>query len=231
MPPKGRQNKRETSEVVEVSECSDDSLIVPLELEISIEDTENFVDDDDEITEEDMAAEIERNQIDVEHLQKQMRKSNLKKELMECRKRLEEMKILASTKGMPTISNVKSGLKLTDLRKMSQLGAEVDNRMTSIGLVDSDSDSDVSMSFEKDRSKTRPRISTKSGINARSSDMVVCPRRWPHASLHFQHASKNYNFADLPLNLFVAGELKILSNSETLSVERDGRLALLKKIV
>ncbi|ESP03066.1 hypothetical protein LOTGIDRAFT_157027 [Lottia gigantea] len=76
--------------------------------EISIEDTENFVDDDDEITEEDMAAEIERNQRDVEHLYKQMRKSNLKRELMESRKRLEEMKIFAFTKGKTIIPKVAS---------------------------------------------------------------------------------------------------------------------------
>lgn len=48
--------------------------------------------------------------------------------------------------------------------------------------------------------------------------------------MQFEYAGSKINFDDLEFNLFVAGELEILSSSKIGDVERIGRTKLLKKI-
>ena len=49
---------------------------------------------------------------------------------------------------------------------------------------------------------------------------------WPQSKLQFEYAG----FDDLEFNLFVAGELEMLSSSKISEVERIGRTKLLKRI-
>ena len=51
----------------------------------------------------------------------------------------------------------------------------------------------------------------KSGINANDSDRVKNPQKWPHSHLQFEHVNKQVKFDELNFQLFVAGELEIIS--------------------
>jgi hypothetical protein len=53
---------------------------------------------------------------------------------------------------------------------------------------------------------------------------------WPQSKLQFEYAGFEINFDDLEFNLFVAGELEMLSSSKISEVERIGRTKLLKRI-
>ena len=53
---------------------------------------------------------------------------------------------------------------------------------------------------------------------------------WPQSKLQFEYAGSKISFDELEFNLFVAGELEILSSAKISEVERIGRTKLLKKI-
>ena len=53
---------------------------------------------------------------------------------------------------------------------------------------------------------------------------------WPPSKLQFEYAGSKINFDDLEFNLFVAGELEMLSSSKISEVEIIGRTKLLKRI-
>ena len=90
----------------------------------------------------------------------------------------------------------------------------------------SDTSSDSEVFYKKDGKKK-----IKSGIHAKSSDSVRNRQRYPQAHLRFEFAGSDLSFASLDLNLFVAGELEIISDCRTGKVERIGRLNLLKKLM
>lgn len=92
----------------------------------------------------------------------------------------------------------------------------------------STSDSDVSSSNEKRKKKKK---SKKSGIKAKASDSVRHPQKYPQAFLRYEFVSSNLSFDKLDLNLFVAGELEIISDRKIKDLERSGRINLLKKIM
>lgn len=70
----------------------------------------------------------------------------------------------------------------------------------------------------------------KSGIFDRPSDEVVKKQFWPQAKLQFEYAGSKVSIEDLEYNLFVAGELEIISSRNIDKVEKNGRIKLLKKI-
>jgi hypothetical protein len=53
---------------------------------------------------------------------------------------------------------------------------------------------------------------------------------WPQSKLQFEYAGSKINFDELEFNLFVAGELEMLSSAKLCEVERVGRTKLSKKI-
>ena len=53
---------------------------------------------------------------------------------------------------------------------------------------------------------------------------------WPQSKPQFEYAGSKINFDELEFNLFVAGELWILSSAKLCEVERVGRDKPLKKI-
>ena len=53
---------------------------------------------------------------------------------------------------------------------------------------------------------------------------------WPQSKLQFEYTGSKNNFDDLEFNLFVAGELEIMSPSKISEVEIIGRTKLLKRI-
>ena len=135
---------------------------------------------------------------------------------------------------METIEQLRSDSKLrhTVQKQLKEHGLLSDMSSTS---SDSDSssyfdDSDDSKS-EKKSKKKRSKHKKKSGINAKASDKVRHPQKWPHAHLQYEHVNKQVKFDDLDFKLFIAGKLEIISEESLASPERKGRLQLLKKIV
>ena len=140
-------------------------------------------------------------------------------------------------------------LDINDLRSMKKLRKQAKKQLNLHGLVvesssDSDSDSSSSEFSETDsdlnsgtsgkskhKKKHRKSNSKKSGLTSKASEAIKNRQRYPHAYLRFDYASKNMSFDKLDLNLFVAGELEIISSSKTENLERKGRLNLLKKLM
>ena len=87
----------------------------------------------------------------------------------------------------------------------------------------------TSKSSKKHKNKRHPK--KKSGIKAKASDKVKAPQKWPHAHLQYEFVNKEMKFDDLDYRLFIAGELEIISESSLSSVEKQGRINLLKKII
>lgn len=93
----------------------------------------------------------------------------------------------------------------------------------------SDSEFDRSDSGHK-KSKKKKKKSKKSGMAKRASDKVKNPQIWPHSKLQYEFVSENISFKKLDFNMFIAGELEILT-SKISKTEYKGRIRLLKKIV
>ena len=85
-------------------------------------------------------------------------------------------------------------------------------------------------SLVRKRKKQKKYKKKKSGINAKASDRVNNPQKWPHSHLQFEHVNKQVKFDELNFQLFVAGELEIISKKDLSSTEKSGRIALLKTI-
>ena len=79
-------------------------------------------------------------------------------------------------------------------------------------------------------SSLREQKPKKSGMVAKSSDAVRYPQLWPHAALQDEYLFKCLSFSELDFRLLVAGELEIISSDNISSVERSGRLRLLKRL-
>ena len=111
---------------------------------------------------------------------------------------------------------------------LSDLSSSSSDSSSSSYFEDSDDDS---KSEKKSKKKHKHSHRKKSGINAKASDKVKHPQKWSHAHLQYEHVNKHVKFDDLDFKLFIAGELEIISEEGLPSVERKGRLQLLKKIV
>ena len=115
--------------------------------------------------------------------------------------------------------------KLKKSKKSRAVSSQSDlSSADSESFVDSDSDSSSECTKKSKKGK-------KSGIKAKASDSVRKQQRYPQAHLRYEFVSSNLSFDKLDLNLFVAGELEIISDQKTREVERMGRLNLLKKIM
>ena len=135
-------------------------------------------------------------------------------------------------------------INIKDLRKKSSIKSKAESVVKKIldldsddvssdtDIVDSSSSSDsgdpilVSKQSKKHKSKNKK----KSGIFDHPSDEVIKKQIWPQSKLQFEYAGSKINVDELEFNLFVAGELEILSSAKLCEVERVGRTKLLKKI-
>ena len=99
----------------------------------------------------------------------------------------------------------------------------------------SSSESEASLSYSSSDSdsddKKRGHKKIKAGIKAKASDSVRKSQRYPQAHLRFEYVSSNLSFEKLDINLFVAGEIEIISDKRTKEIEKNGRMELLKKIM
>ena len=131
-------------------------------------------------------------------------------------------------------------ITIQQLRANDDLRHKVQKELKKHGLLsdmsssssDSSSSDDSSTSSDSEKKKKKKhKHKKKSGINAKASDKVRYPQKWPHAHLQYEHVNKQVKYDELDFKLFIAGELEIISEDGISSVERQGRLKLLKKIV
>ncbi|KAL4227290.1 hypothetical protein ACF0H5_012736 [Mactra antiquata] len=123
--------------------------------------------------------------------------------------------------------------KLGLLRDSDSSDELSESSITDSSSTSTDSDSDISDSECRSKSTRKKKVkkSKKSGIKAKSSDVVKKRQKYPHSQLRFDFVNQNIEFNKLDINLFVAGELEIISSSKTSKVEKDGRLNLLKRLM
>lgn len=136
------------------------------------------------------------------------------------------------------------------LRKDNELKRLVRKELSKLGLKSEDSSEDSSSSSssssdsseediytsecslrQQKKKKKKKHHKKKSGINAKSSDKVKFPQKWPHAHLQFEFVNKQVKFDELDFKLFIAGELEIISGERLPNAEKSGRINLLKKII
>lgn len=131
-------------------------------------------------------------------------------------------------------------VNIKDLRKNSSIKSKAESVVKKILDLDSDdsssdtdtvdSSSDSDSVVNKRSKKYKSKNKKKSGIFDHPSDEVIKKQMWPQSRLQFEYACSKINFDELEFNLFVAGELEILSSAKLCEVERIGRTKLLKKI-
>lgn len=146
------------------------------------------------------------------------------------------------------VVDVTPKIDINYLRKDKHLLKNVKKQVKKLGLVQSDSDSSsdsdesdisttsdstdsTSIRINKHVKSVKHKKSKKSGINAKSSDKVKNSQRYPHSQLRYEYVNQNVTFQELNLSLFVAGELEIISDEHTGSIERKGRSNLLKRMM
>ena len=120
-------------------------------------------------------------------------------------------------------------LKSKAKKELKKLGLSLDDSETSDNSSTSYFESEESDSGKKKKKDNKKKL--KSGINAKASDRVKFPQRWPQAYLQFEFVNKQLKFDDLDFKQFVAGELEIIGEEDLSQTEKAGRLNLLKKIV
>lgn len=126
---------------------------------------------------------------------------------------------------------------IQQLRDNDKLRHKVQKELKKHGLLsdmsnsssDSSSSEDSLSSCENEKKKKKHKHMKISGINAKASDKVRHPQKWPHAHLQYEHVNKQVKYDELDFKLFIAGELEIISEDGISSTERQGRLQLLKK--
>ena len=91
--------------------------------------------------------------------------------------------------------------------------------------------SSVSDSKSIKKHKKKKSHKKKSGIRAKASGKVMYPQKWPHSHLQFEHVNKQIKTDELDFELFIAGELEIISDESFPRSERKCHIYLLKKIV
>jgi hypothetical protein len=142
-------------------------------------------------------------------------------------------------------------LTIKHLREMTGLRRRTRKEMAKLGVVSSESSTDNSASTTDNEStvsdsddggsglhsssvKKHNRHSnkhTKSGITSKCSDSVKNRQKYPHSTLRFDFVNRNITFEKIDFNLFVAGELEIISSPKIREKEAKARLDLLKKLM
>ena len=175
---------------------------------------------------------LDNTHIDINTLRKskQLRKSVNKK-----LKKLGLVDDISSDTSHDTSSNKSISLKG---RSDSESVVRKKEKKISSKTSDGTSESDLSVTYESsdssssdNRRKRKKNKKKKSGIKAKASDTVHFPQKYPQAYLRYEFTSSNISFDKLDFNLFIAGELEIISSKKIKEVERSGRLNLLKKIM
>ena len=181
-------------------------------------------------TDADSNADIDSEQVTIDSLRQNPKlQKQVKKELSKL-----GLKVIMSLKDEPSSSECESSdtssTSDSDLSKKKKNKHKSKKNKTDTETSDSSSSED-SDSSKKKKKKHKSKKHKKSGINAKSSDKVKDPQRWPHANLQYEFVNKQVKFDELDFKLFLAGEISIIAADDLSESERKGRLDLLKKII
>ena len=98
----------------------------------------------------------------------------------------------------------KNQVTIEDLRQNSELQKQVQKELNKMGLKcvsfeerSSSEDESSQSSSEHSKKKKKHKKRKKSGINAKASDKVKDPQRWPQAHLHYEFVNKQVKFDQL----------------------------------
>lgn len=178
---------------------------------------------------------------EIEKGKKQLKKKEEKKTEKEKGDKLSKLDISKSVNLKKSVNVEDSSVDIRKIRKHSNIKAKAESTVKKIlDLSSSDVDSSESTSSSsvdsddsdesgKKTKKRKFKSKKKSGIFDHPSDEVVKKQMWPQSKLQFEYAGSKINFDELEFNLFVAGELEILSTAKISETERVGRTKLLKK--
>ena len=114
--------------------------------------------------------------------------------------------------------------------KILELCSDSDDSSSFVSSCSSNNFSDSENEIKKIKKHNSDKKSKKSGIFDHPSDEVVDKQLWPQSKLQYEYAGSNVKFYELQFNLFVAGELEMISNKKIDEIEKTGRIKLLKKI-
>ena len=133
------------------------------------------------------------------------------------------------------IKNNEKNVTIETLRKIPKYKSRASGKVNKI--LELCSDSDDSSSFvsscssnnlsdsEKETKKIKKHYTGKKsktfGIFHHPSDEVVQKQLWPHSKLQYEYAGSIVKFDELQFNVFVAGELEILSNKKIDEIEKN----------
>ena len=154
-------------------------------------------------TDADIKADIDTEQVTIDSLRQNPKlQKQVKKELSKL-----GLKVI-SLKDESTSSDSKSSdtssTSDSDLSKKKKKKHKSKKNKTDTETSDSSSSED-SDSSKKKKKKHKSKKHKKSGINAKSSDKVKDPQRWPHAYLQYEFVNKQVKFDELDFKLFLAG--------------------------
>ena len=114
--------------------------------------------------------------------------------------------------------------------KILELCYDSDDSSSFVSSCSSNKFSDSENETKKIKKHNSDKKCKKSGIFDHPSDEVVQKQLWPQSKLQYEYAGSDVKFDELQFNLFVAGELEIISNKKIDEIEKTGRIKLLKKI-
>jgi hypothetical protein len=128
------------------------------------------------------------------------------------------------------IYKTKAKNKVKKILELESSDTDTDSTYSSSNSSSSDSSSSSSSSDNsvKKIKKYKSKSKRKSGIDDKPSDEVVKKQLWPQSKLQYEYAGSKISFEDLEFNLFVAGELEIISGKKISDKEKKGRIKLLK---
>ena len=180
-------------------------------------------------TDADIKADIDTEQVTIDSLRQNPKlQKQVKKELSKLG--LKVISLKDESTSSDSESSDTSSTSDSDLSKKKKKKHKSKKNKTDTETSDSSSSED-SDSSKKKKKKHKSKKPKKSGINAKSSDKVKDPQRWPHAYLQYEFVNKQVKFDELDFKLFLAGEISIIAADDLSESERKGRLDLLKKII
>ena len=114
------------------------------------------------------------------------------------------------------VIKTKAKNKVKKILELESSDTNTDSTCNSNNSSSSDSSSSSSSSDNsvKKIKKYKSKSKRKSGIYDKPSDEVAKKQLWPQSKLQYEYAGSKMSFEDLELNLFVAGELEIISGKK-----------------
>ena len=180
-------------------------------------------------TDVDIKPDSDSEQVTIESLRQNPKlQKQVKKELSKLGLKVISLKDESSSSESESSETTSSSDSESSKKKKKKHKSKKNKADTESSDSSSSDDSDAS---KKKKKKHKSKKHKKSGINAKSSDKVKDPQRWPHAYLQYEFVNKQVKFDELDFKLFLAGEISIIAADDLSESERKGRLDLLKKII